>query len=65
MRESQWHGGLAHAEALLAEHPEIAHASIFTVCILGEADTVARLVASDPACATAPGCPPATPKPMP
>jgi ankyrin repeat protein len=42
-----WHGPLEPAEALLAVHPEIAHASIHVAAILGDDAAVRRLIAAD------------------
>jgi hypothetical protein len=49
-------GDLAEAEAILAAHPEVA-GDVYAAAILGDADTVRRLLAEDPACATARGGP--------
>src|SRR4029077_19093650 len=44
-----WHGSLETAEAILAAHPEIAHASIHAAAILGDDAAVRRFLALDPA----------------
>jgi ankyrin repeat protein len=50
-------GTLEPANAILAEHPDVASRSIHAAAILGDADEVRRCVASDPAAATATGGP--------
>jgi ankyrin repeat protein len=48
-----WHGSLDNAEAILAEHPELANNDIHTAAILGDDAAVSRLLALDPENATA------------
>jgi ankyrin repeat protein len=43
-----WQGPLESAEAILAEHPEIAQASIHAAAILGDDAAVRRFLAADP-----------------
>jgi hypothetical protein len=43
-----WHGTLEAAEAILAEHPEIARTSIHVAAILGDDAAVRRFIAADP-----------------
>jgi ankyrin repeat protein len=50
-------GTLEAAQAILAAHPEVATSSIYTAAILGDAATVLRCLANDPAAATAKGGP--------
>ncbi len=50
-------GTLDVANALLAAHPDLAAANIYTAAVLGDADSVERFVAADPALAAAPGGP--------
>lgn len=50
-------GTLDEANVLLAAHPELATANIYTAAVLGDADSVERFVAADPALAAAPGGP--------
>jgi ankyrin repeat protein len=57
IRHSQWHGSLTRCAAILAEHPEIATASIHVAAILGDDATVRRCVAAEPASATTAGGP--------
>lgn len=47
-----WHGTLEAAEAILAAHPEIAHASIHVAAILGDDAAVRSFIADDPRNAT-------------
>src|ERR1700758_3879027 len=54
---SLWHGSLARAQAILAEHPEIASSDIHTAAILGDDAAVRRFLELDPASATAKGGP--------
>ena len=57
------HGGGDHrmcdraAMRLLAQHPEIAHDSIYTAVVCGELDDVRRIVAARPEAAREPGGP--------
>jgi hypothetical protein len=50
-----WHGSLDRVEAILAEHPEIAAADIYTAALVGDDATLRRFLAEDPASATAAG----------
>jgi ankyrin repeat protein len=50
-------GTLEAANAILAEHPDVAARSIHAAAILGDAGQVQRILALDPANATAPGGP--------
>jgi ankyrin repeat protein len=50
-------GTLEQANAMLAEHPDLASRSIHAAAILGDADAVRRFVAADPVSATAVGGP--------
>lgn len=50
-------GMLDGAEAILADHPDVARANIYTAAILGDDATVRRFVAADNASATAKGGP--------
>jgi ankyrin repeat protein len=50
-------GTLDRANALLAQHPDLARRSIQAAAVLGDADEVRRFVAADPASATATGGP--------
>jgi ankyrin repeat protein len=50
-------GTLEEAEAIRAAHPEVAAAGIHPAAILGDAETVRRLLAAGPGRATAPGGP--------
>jgi ankyrin repeat protein len=52
-----WHGTLESAEAILAEHPQIATVSIHAAAILGDDATVRRFLALDAANATATAAP--------
>src|SRR3954454_3255339 len=52
-----WHGTLERAEAILAEHPEIAGGDIYTAALLGEDAAVHRFLALDAQNATAKGGP--------
>lgn len=54
---SLWYGAIDRSRALLAEHPEIAHANIYTAAILGDDEGVRRAIASDPASAVTKGGP--------
>src|SRR2546422_9585806 len=51
-----WHGSLERAEAILAEHPEVASSDIHTAAVLGDDAAVRRFLALD-AIATAKGGP--------
>jgi ankyrin repeat protein len=57
LKAATWHGELKRAEALLAEHPEIAHADIHTVAVLGDEVSVRLFLEHDPANATVTGGP--------
>ena len=48
-----WHGGLDRADALLAADPALARASLFAAAILGEEETVRRVLSADPSAAAA------------
>ena len=50
-----WHGPIDRADAILAAHPEVAGANIYTASVLGDEARVRRFAASDPASATAKG----------
>jgi ankyrin repeat protein len=52
-----WHGPLTKANAILAEHPEIAGSDIYTAALLGDDAAVRNFIAADPASATAKGGP--------
>ena len=54
-----WHasGTLEQARALLASHPELAGASMYTAAVLGDDESVRRFLALDSASATAKGGP--------
>src|SRR5882724_6118396 len=52
-----WHGSLERAEAILAEHPEIAASDIHMAAILGDDRAVRRFLDADPGNATAKGGP--------
>jgi ankyrin repeat protein len=52
-----WHGSLDRANAILAEHPEIAGADIHMAAILGDDVSVRRFLEADPSNATAKGGP--------
>jgi ankyrin repeat protein len=47
-----WHGTLAEAETILAEHPGLATSDIHTAAVLGDDVTVGRFLARDPGLAT-------------
>ncbi len=55
--DSHASGALDEAERILAAHPAVAHASIHTAAILGDAGEVERRLAEDPALARAKGGP--------
>lgn len=57
IRESQWHGGLQQAAAILSANPGLATGDIHVAAILGDDATVRQFIAADPATATAPGGP--------
>jgi ankyrin repeat protein len=48
-----WHGPLEPAQAILAAHPELMNGDIHTAAILGDDVAVRRILAADPAAATA------------
>src|SRR5277367_5939253 len=54
-----WHasGTLEQAEAILAAHPHVASANVYTAAVLGDAATVRRFLAADAGNATAKGGP--------
>jgi ankyrin repeat protein len=54
---SVWHGSLDRAQEILAAHPEVASSDIHTAALLGDSEAVGRLLAEDPANATAKGGP--------
>lgn len=54
---SVWHGPLERSLEILATHPEIASGDIYVSALLGEHESVARLVAGDSGRATAKGGP--------
>ncbi len=53
LRAGFWYGALDGAEAILAAHPEIAADDIHAAAMLGDDETVRRLIARNPASATA------------
>lgn len=55
IRESVWHGSLDRALEILAAHPEIAAADIFTAAVLGDHEAVKRFLSEDATCANAKG----------
>lgn len=57
IKAATWHGSLEAAERILAVHPELATADIFTAAITGNADAVLCFLAEDPANATAVAAP--------
>lgn len=57
IRESQWHGPLDQAAAILAAHPAIATGDIIVAAILGDDATVRRFLVADRTSATTPGGP--------
>ena len=50
-----WHGSLERADAILAEHPEIAASDIYVAAILADDAAVRGFLAADPRSATAKG----------
>jgi ankyrin repeat protein len=54
---SVWHGSLERSREILAAHSEIARSDIHVAALLGDHETVARLLAEDPANATVQGGP--------
>ncbi|MFY9747191.1 MAG: ankyrin repeat domain-containing protein [Acidobacteriaceae bacterium] len=54
-----WHasGTLEHADLILARHPHVATANIYTAAVLADETTVRKFLAQDPALATATGGP--------
>ena len=52
-----WHGRVEAANAVLAEHPDVASSDIHTAAMLGDDIAVRRFLADDPALATAKGGP--------
>jgi ankyrin repeat protein len=54
---SVWHGSLDRAQEILAAHPEVASSDIHIAALLGDSEAVGRLLAEDPANATAKGGP--------
>lgn len=57
IQAATWHGTLERAQAILAEHPELASSDIHTAAILGDDAAVGRFIAADPANATAKSAP--------
>jgi ankyrin repeat protein len=57
LKASVWHGPLDSAAGILAAHPEVAGASIYTAAILGDAAAVGGFLARDSGHATARGGP--------
>ncbi|HVX38282.1 MAG TPA: ankyrin repeat domain-containing protein [Gemmatimonadaceae bacterium] len=57
LRAAFWHGGLADAEAIRAEHPDITGSSIHVAATLGDDAAVRRFIGEDAANATATGGP--------
>jgi hypothetical protein len=47
-----WHGSLVRAEAILAEHPQLAGSDVFTAAILGDDTRVRQFLAEDRKSAT-------------
>jgi len=45
---STWHGSLERADAMLADHPELAGSDIHTAAILGDVEGVRAFLAGDP-----------------
>src|SRR5262245_11385060 len=56
---TEWHGSgtLEAANAILAQHPDVAASSIYTAAVLGDETAVRRFLTSDPVLATAAGGP--------
>lgn len=54
---SVWHGSLDRANAILAEHPEVAGSDIHTAALLGDDTAVRRFLELNPSNATARGGP--------
>ncbi len=52
-----WHGSVDKANAILAQHPQVATSSIHTAAMLGDDVTVKRFIAVNPANATTKGGP--------
>jgi hypothetical protein len=52
-----WHGSLERAEAILADHPEIAGGDIHVAAILGDDAAIRRFLEADPSTASAKGGP--------
>lgn len=52
IRAATWHGDLTEADALLAQHPELATLDIHTAAILGDHVTVENFLAADRTLAT-------------
>lgn len=52
-----WHGPIDRAQAILAEHPEIAGSDIHTAAMIGDDVSVRRFLGEDPSLATAKGGP--------
>jgi hypothetical protein len=48
IRAATWHGTLERADAILAEHPELASSDIHTAAILGDDGAVRRFITDDP-----------------
>ena len=53
LTEAMWHGTLAAAEAILAEHPGLRTADIHTAAVLGDDALVRQCIARDPTSVTA------------
>ncbi|HXJ30190.1 MAG TPA: ankyrin repeat domain-containing protein [Gemmatimonadales bacterium] len=53
LTEAMWHGTLAAAEAILAEHPGLRTADIHTAAVLGDDALVRQFIARDPTSVTA------------
>ncbi|HEX2558063.1 MAG TPA: hypothetical protein VHK86_07045, partial [Nitrososphaera sp.] len=52
IKAATWHGDLTEADALLAQHPELAKLDIHTAAILGDHVTVENFLAADRTLAT-------------
>lgn len=50
LKAATWHGSLDAAEQVLASHPELARSSVQVAAVLGDAESVRRFIAADPAC---------------
>lgn len=57
IKAAVWHGPIEPAAAILAANPSIASAGVHVAALLGDAASVRRFLAADPASATAPAPP--------